>query len=392
MSARQAVGVRQCSPEATDREVRDALFAAAAELGDLSRLFAGKRKVLVKPNIGTDDVRRHRGRQVALTDPAVLRATLELIRQSYDGEIVIGEATTGSPCREIYDRVGHRLDDIGARVVDLKDGPFVTLPLPGGLMFDRYVMAAEYADADMIVSVAKMKSHLSTGATLCLKNLFGMTPTAPYGSPRRYLHAPVRLPRVLVDVALLHPPELCVVDGLVGQSGQEWHGEPNEPGVILVGTNVVATDAAAMRMMGFDPEQDFGEYPYLFDRNPIRLAAEAGLGSPAANDIDIRGDASFLYAAPFSVNRQPSDTVARVRMDVARQIDWYRSHRHELCSRHQGKYLAIAGESVIAVAETVDDLGGRGALAERASAGGILVKRADIAEREDERLEVYDRL
>ena len=43
-------------------------------------------------------------------------------------------------------------------------------------------------DADLIVSVAKMKTHHWAGATLSLKNLFGTLPGICYGWPKNELH------------------------------------------------------------------------------------------------------------------------------------------------------------------------------------------------------------
>jgi uncharacterized protein (DUF362 family) len=388
-----AVSIRRCDARATDAEVKAAIFAAAADVGGVERIFAGKRKVMIKPNIGTNDVRLHLGRQVALTDPSVLRATVELIRQHFDGEIVIGEATTGHRMVDVYAAVGHQLDDLGVRLVDLKDGPFVELPLPTGLMFNRYAVAKELAESDVIVSVAKMKSHLSAGATLCLKNLFGMTPTHRYGSPRNFLHAPVRLPRVLADVAQLFPPSLCVVDGLVGQDGREWHGQPVETGLVMVGTNVIATDATAMRLMGMDPEGDYGAFPYHFDRNPIVLAAEAGLGSPAAADIEVRGDVELARRHQFTVERAKSDEFDRIRHSIAEEVERFQSQRADLVRRYHGQYVAMLGGEVALSGDSMASLGNRDALLKKIGRDqGILIKQVLPAEQEEERLEVYSSL
>ena len=121
-----------------------------------------------------------------------------------------------------------------AGIGDLKDGPFVGLPLPTGLMFNNYMVSAELASSDVIVSVAKMKAHRSMGCTLCMKNLFGLTPPSVYGMPRSYLHDRlIRLPRVIVDLALLLKPLLNVVDGITAANHGEWNGTPMTPGVLV---------------------------------------------------------------------------------------------------------------------------------------------------------------
>ena len=73
--------------------------------------------------------------------------------------------------------------------------PFATYDVPGGgCMFDRYLLNAIFAEADEVVSIAKMKNHAFMGITLTLKNLFGLPPMIPpEGRTRSYYHHLIRL-------------------------------------------------------------------------------------------------------------------------------------------------------------------------------------------------------
>ena len=231
--APERVAVLHCPATASDDAVRDAVFRAADLVGEgVRRGLSGRRRILIKANMGTDDLRTHAGRQIALSDVGVVRATVALIREFHGGELLIGDATTGDSAYRLWDALGYEaaLAPYDVRPIDLKDGPYVELAVPGGgLLHSHYWLAQPYADADAIVSWATLKAHLSTGSTGSLKNLFGLLPTLHYGSPRRYLHAPIRLPRAIVDCGLLNPPVLCVIDGLVGQLDREWGGPPSRP-------------------------------------------------------------------------------------------------------------------------------------------------------------------
>jgi len=66
-----------------------------------------------------------------------------------------------------------------------------------------------YADTDVLVSLAKLKNHVTAGVTLCMKNLFGITPNSLYGSEagsedaldgRGPLHSPVGLEKIKLPV------------------------------------------------------------------------------------------------------------------------------------------------------------------------------------------------
>ena len=102
--ARERVAVLHCPATASDDAVRDAVFRAADLVGDaVRRGLSGKRRILIKANMGTGDVRTHAGRQVALSDVGVVRATVALIRQFHQGELLIGDATTGDSAYRLWD-------------------------------------------------------------------------------------------------------------------------------------------------------------------------------------------------------------------------------------------------------------------------------------------------
>ena len=167
--ARERVAVLHCSATASDDAVQAAVFRAADLVGDtVSKGLSGKRRILIKANLGTGDIRTHAGRQVALSDIGVVRATVALIRQFHHGELLLGDATTDDSAYRLWDALGYgaALAPYDVRPVDLKDGPYVELPVPGGgLLQTHYWLARAYADADAVVSCAKLKSHLSTGST-----------------------------------------------------------------------------------------------------------------------------------------------------------------------------------------------------------------------------------
>ncbi len=59
---------------------------------------------------------------------------------------------------------------------------YATFKVPGdGHLFDSFELNHSYADTDVFVSLCKLKTHATTGITLTMKNLFGITPNALYG-------------------------------------------------------------------------------------------------------------------------------------------------------------------------------------------------------------------
>jgi uncharacterized protein (DUF362 family) len=162
----------------------------------------------------------------------------------------------------------------------------------GGLMFAEYVLPEAAVNVDEFISVAKLKNHAFMGVTLCTKNLFGLMPGEPHSHARTYFHHVVRMPYLLADLAQIFNPVLNLIDGLVGQAGQEWGNGTDGQGparvcnTLIAGDQIIATDACAASLMGHDPQADWLTPPFHRDRNHLRVAAEGGFGTVNLHEID----------------------------------------------------------------------------------------------------------
>jgi uncharacterized protein (DUF362 family) len=106
---------------------------------------------------------------------------------------------------------------------------------------------------DLLVSMPKMKTHHWAGATLSMKNLFGLVPGGVYGWPKNVLHW-AGIPECIADLHALFPRTFALVDGIVGMEGNgPIQGVPKHAGVIVAGVDMVAVDATCCRIMGIDP-------------------------------------------------------------------------------------------------------------------------------------------
>jgi uncharacterized protein (DUF362 family) len=110
-----------------------------------------------------------------------------------------------------------------------------------------------FKQMDWIVSVAKMKTHHIAGATLCMKNLFGVMPGIYYGWPKNVLHH-AGIDNSILDINATLKPHFAIVDGIVGMEGDgPIMGDPKRAGVLVMGRNLPAVDATCCRIMGIDP-------------------------------------------------------------------------------------------------------------------------------------------
>jgi uncharacterized protein (DUF362 family) len=144
--------------------------------------------------------------------------------------------------------------------------------------------------ADLLVSMAKMKTHHWVGATLSMKNLFGVVPSGIYGWPKNVLHW-AGIDESIADLHAAFPRQFAIVDGVIGMEGNgPIQGVPKHAGVLVAGRDPVAVDATCCRIMRIDPFQ----IPYL------RLAAQ-GDSHMTERNIQQIGESIADVATPFAL-------------------------------------------------------------------------------------------
>jgi uncharacterized protein (DUF362 family) len=248
-SARSRVAVLPAS--SYDVDLRDVLMRGLA-------FFAPEvqgRRVVLKPNYVEFDPRG-----AINTHPRMVEAAVLAFLSLGASEVVVAEGA------------GHRRDTeylLGAsgldavlrerrvRFVDLNIDRVAEVTLPtaftslGRLWLPRTVL-----DADLFVSMPKLKMHHWAGVTLSMKNLFGIVPSAIYGWPKNVLHQ-MGIPNSIIDInAALEMPRLAIVDGIVGMEGNgPIQGEPRSAGVVVIGDDFPAVDATGARLMGAEAER-----------------------------------------------------------------------------------------------------------------------------------------
>jgi uncharacterized protein (DUF362 family) len=108
---------------------------------------------------------------------------------------------------------------------------------------------------DLLVSLAKMKTHHWTGATLSMKNLFGVVPGGIYGWPKNLLHW-AGIDECIADLHYIFPRQFCLVDGIEAMEGNgPILGTRKLVGVIAAGAHPPSVDATCCRIMRIDPQK-----------------------------------------------------------------------------------------------------------------------------------------
>ena len=101
------------------------------------------------------------------------------------------------------------------------------------------------------------------------------------------------MPRIVAELNKACPVAISFIDGIESMAGGEgpWiRGvRPVKPGLLILGTNAVSTDAIATALMGYDPRAPRGSGPFRTCDNMLLLAEDLGIGSADLKQIDVRG-------------------------------------------------------------------------------------------------------
>ena len=244
------------------------------------------RKVLLKPNLVEFDAAT-----CINTDVAVVAAALEVFERLGAAEVLIGEGPGHR--RDTYAlaemaRYRREIPQFDARFIDLNRDN--VSPIQGFADRGRIYLPNTALRADLIVSLAKMKTHHWAGATLSMKNFFGLVPGAVYGWPKNELHQ-VGIDQSIVELSRIFHRSFAIVDGIVGMEGNgPIQGKPKPAGVLVMGADLPAVDATCCRVMGIDPARV--EY--------LRMAADE-LGVTDEARIEQRGEAIRAVRTNFDL-------------------------------------------------------------------------------------------
>jgi uncharacterized protein (DUF362 family) len=306
-AATQNPGQAEPAPVVSIARIKDGDVQAAVEeairlLGGIETVAAGKQRIMLKPNLVSDDRR-------STTKPEVVRALATLMKNA-GKDVSIGEGSaavggfnvTGSEVfrlkntikleemqQAVFDRLGYTglAKELSVPLVNLHVGDMVDVDVPGGLAYPRLSIHRSLTEIDLLCSVPMMKTHTMATVTLGMKNLIGLYPGLVYWTVRGSVHdhaADAGSPGIayeILDMVRANKLGLVVIDGSTAMEGEgPSDGSLVQMNVIIAGTNPLATDMVAANVMGFEPD----EIPKFVTANKI------GMQPRSLAEIEIRGE------------------------------------------------------------------------------------------------------
>ena len=250
-----------------------ALDTLLAHLGGWQALVKPGQKVLVKPNLLADTAPE----QAVTTHPELVRQVIRGLKAA-GARVQVGDSPASAMnLEQVWRRTGIQ------EVCAAEQVPLLSFEQGSTRQISRnghvFTVASAVMEADLIVSLPKVKTHALTTLTAAVKNFYGVLP----GYQKAQLHKEHPKPRHFCSLLrALHasmPPNLSIADGVVGMEGEgPSNGTPVQLGFLAASTDAVALDLTLCQVLHIDPLR----VPYLADHPslPFELRGTAPVIGP----------------------------------------------------------------------------------------------------------------
>lgn len=237
------------------KNVLRAVEESITNLGGLDIIFKKDNpRIFLKVNL----LRAAKPEEAVTTHPEVVYALAKILKEN-GASVVIGDSPgTGTPYKEkslrkVYRKCGliDAAEDAG---VELNyDTRVETVSYREGRLIKQFNAIKPALDADVLISLAKGKTHSFTYVTGAVKNLFGMVPGFEKAGYHFKLQSIDRFSKMLVDICECVKPELSFIDAIVCMEGDgPSAGNPTEAGALIASWNPHAADAVFCDVIGID--------------------------------------------------------------------------------------------------------------------------------------------
>jgi uncharacterized protein (DUF362 family)/Pyruvate/2-oxoacid:ferredoxin oxidoreductase delta subunit len=245
-------------------------------LGGLDKYIKPGMNVLLKPNF----LSAKAPERAVTTHPEIVAAVARKVR-SLGASVRVGDSPGGAKrgVRRVWENTGMlaMAEREGLELVNFEASGVVQFRLDGRI----YNLARPAVEADFIINLPKLKTHVLTLMTGAIKNMFGLVPGFRKGNYHKQYPKPKDFAQVVVDILSLKPPGLTIMDAVLSMEGDgPSSGTPRWTNLLLGSSDPVAVDAVAAEIIGLNP----GKVPTTV------IASESGLGIGWPEAVEIVGE------------------------------------------------------------------------------------------------------
>lgn len=230
-------------------ELRLSIEKVLEPLGGMQAFIKKGDRVLLKPNFLTAS----RPTKECVTRKELVYCVAKMV-QELGGKPFIGDSPAFGSAKGVAEANGYLplCEELNLPIVEFKGHRYQT----ESENFNHLRLSKEAMEADVVINLPKIKSHMQLTMTMGVKNLFGCVP----GKMKAWWHMEAgkdanRFGEMLVETAKAINPNLTIIDGIIGHEGNgPNNGEPRDLGVLGASTNVFALDVAIAYILNVEPD------------------------------------------------------------------------------------------------------------------------------------------
>ena len=275
----EKVALLKCTDYNVD-EIEKKLREGFELLGGISflrELIPKNSKVLLKPNFLSVI---EKGSPV-ITHYAMFEAVVRIVKE-YSDNIVFGDSPGSGDTKMAAEKSGlmEVANRYGVKFVNFNDEIHVELNNP--LLYKFWNVARAAYEADVVITLPKLKTHAMMYYTGAVKNQFGCIP----GSQKAELHTKLidvnNFSKMLLDLNSVVKTSFAILDGIIAMEGNgPRNGTPKKMDTIIMGKCLTAVDSTAVRLIGYD---NVLQVPFL------KVASDTKWGAVIPEEIDVLGE------------------------------------------------------------------------------------------------------
>jgi len=232
--------------------LEDSIKEALKEIGGIGTFVKSGDRVLLKPNV----LGSFKPENAATTHPEFIRAVIKIIKEC--GALpFVGESPGFGSLERFLEITGIK------KILDEENVPFVEFKTPKdihfkeGKLFKNFKIAEEIYGFDILINLPKFKTHVLTGISGAMKNLFGCIPGILKSQYHYKIQKRKEFVEMLEDLAGCIKPKLTIMDAVVGMEGDgPASGTPKFLGIVGASTDVFDIDSIMSKIIDGEP---FGE-------------------------------------------------------------------------------------------------------------------------------------
>lgn len=243
----------------------------------LRKLIPENSKVLLKPNFLSVI---EKGSPV-ITHYAMFEAVIRIVKE-YSSNIVFGDSPGSGDSRKAAEKSGlmEVANKYGVEFVDFNNE--IHVELDNALMYKYWNVSKAAYEAEVVITLPKLKTHAMMYYTGAVKNQFGCIPGSKKASWHTKLPDAVNFSKMLFDLNSVVKTSFAILDGIVAMEGNgPRNGTPKKMDTIIMGESLTAIDSTAVRLIGYD---NVLTVPFL------KVTHDTNWGTVLPEDIDVLGE------------------------------------------------------------------------------------------------------